>query len=86
MCGFNRNREGDWSDGAVVTNTDRTQQTIELINRIEMLEKKNKELKKMVLRFRDMAILTVDIAKKYKPADAKGCQETVDMLEDLLID
>lgn len=32
--------EGDWSDSAVVTNTDRTQQTIELINKIEMLEKK----------------------------------------------
>lgn len=48
MCGFNRNREGDWSDSAVVTNTDRTQQTIELINRIEMLEKKNKALKRQV--------------------------------------
>lgn len=48
MCGFNRKREGDWSDGAVVTNTDRTQQTIELINRIEMLEKKNKALKRQV--------------------------------------
>lgn len=42
MCGFNRNREGDWSDSGVVTNTDRTQQTIELINKIEMLEKKLK--------------------------------------------
>lgn len=39
MCGFNRKSEGDWSDSAVVTNTDRTQQTIELINKIEMLEK-----------------------------------------------
>lgn len=39
MCGFNRKREGDWSDSVVVTNTDRTQQTIELINRIERLEK-----------------------------------------------
>ena len=39
MCGFNRKSEGDWSDSAVVTNTDRTQQTIELINRIEILEK-----------------------------------------------
>jgi hypothetical protein len=31
--------EGDWSDARVTGNTDRTQQTIELINRIEMLEK-----------------------------------------------
>lgn len=30
---------GDQSDGAVVTNTDRTQSTIELVNKIEMLEK-----------------------------------------------
>lgn len=39
MCGFNRKSEGDWSDARVTGNTDRTQQTIELINRIEMLEK-----------------------------------------------
>ena len=48
MCGFNRNREGDWSDSGVVVTTDRTQQTIELVNRIEKLEKKNKALKKQV--------------------------------------
>jgi len=77
---------GDQSDGAVVTNTDRTQQTIELVNKIEMLEKKNKELKRVALRFRDMAVFAVDLAKKYKPKDAKGCQETVDMLEELLVD
>ena len=34
--------EGDWSDAGVTGNTDRTQQTIELINKIEMLEKKLK--------------------------------------------
>jgi len=33
-----------------------------------------------------MAVFAVDLAKKYKPKDAKGCQETVDMLEELLVD
>lgn len=42
MCGFNRKIEGDWSDARVIGNTDRTQQTIELINKIEILEKKLK--------------------------------------------
>lgn len=32
--------EGDWSDARVTGNTDRTQSTIELIEKIEMLEKK----------------------------------------------
>lgn len=40
MCGFNRKIEGDWSDARVTGNTDRTQSTIELINKIEVLEKK----------------------------------------------
>lgn len=40
MCGFNNKRDGDWSDSAVVTNTDRTQQMIELVNKIEVLNKK----------------------------------------------
>lgn len=48
MCGFNNKRDGDWSDSAVVTNTDRTEQTIELINRIEILEKVNKSYSEII--------------------------------------
>ena len=48
MCGFNNKRDGDWSDSGVVMTTDRTQQTIELVNKIEKLEKKNKALKRQV--------------------------------------
>ena len=36
---------GDWSDSRVNTNTDRTATTIQLIEKIEELEKENKKLR-----------------------------------------
>ena len=54
---------GDQSDGAVVTNTDRTQQTIELVNKIEMLKVENEFLRSSIERQND----TIDdIFNKWK--------------------
>ena len=39
---------GDWSDSRVVTNTDRTLTSIQLIEKIERLEKENKRLKEFL--------------------------------------
>lgn len=52
---------GDWSDSRVNGNTDRTASTIQLIEKIEELEKENKQLRKWCEEFN-----ALDVAQENK--------------------
>ena len=78
---------GDWSDSRVTGNTDRTATTIQLIEKIEELEKENKKLKRELLTMRDVCLLIISFAEKYKgKLDIKPLEEKVRELEKLIID
>ena len=64
---------GDWSDSRVTNNTDRTASTIQLIEKIEELEKENAQLRKWCEEFNALTVAEENSKLKQLLAKAQGC-------------
>ena len=64
---------GDWSDSRVTNNTDRTASTIQLVEKIEELEKENAQLRKWCEEFNALTVAEENSKLKQLLAKAQGC-------------